>query len=246
MTSAKATRAQQAAPDGQPRSRFERVLGYDGVISTLLRSTAQHFLVSVAFVACLLPTLVFHALVGWQSSHLSIWLGALALLPVFPAVTGLVAAAGELRAEGADSRAGRVFWRAFGHAVRRLWWMAVALSLVVVIVGYDLALLGSSDVVFVIAVIAIIAAATIGVGVAVVSLDDEVPRRPLALLAAALGRMARRPHVPLVWLLIMGLTGAATAIPLVGALVWLFGPALAGRAVVFCNAALGFTRVARA
>jgi hypothetical protein len=74
-------------------SLLGRLLGYDGVIATLLLGAFQFFLVSLWFIACMTPVLAFQALVGWQSTHLALWLGAASLSTAAPALQALVTAA---------------------------------------------------------------------------------------------------------------------------------------------------------
>lgn len=53
-------------------------------------------------------------------------------------------------------------------------------------------------------------------------------------------RMVRRPLVPLLWLVAVGIVAAASTIPVVGALAWLLGPALAARFVLGASLRLGY------
>ncbi|MFE5409454.1 hypothetical protein [Microbacterium sp. NPDC056569] len=225
----------------RPPSRMQRLLGYDGPVATMLLATFQYFTVSVSFVACLAPVLAFQALVGWQPTHLAIGLGALSLLPVFPAVHGLLLAAEVLRAEGASGRAGRRFWAGFASAFRTMTWAAVGVVVAALLIGYDLALFGHEDIVFLMAVGTAAVAVILAIAISSVALRERVS--PIALLTAAVGGIARRPHVALAWLLLVSLAGAATMLPVVGAVAWVFAPAAAAVAVRICNRALGFDRV---
>jgi hypothetical protein len=221
--------------------RAERLLGYDGPVAAMLLGAFQYFTVSVSFVACLMPVLVFQALVGWQATHLAIWLGALSLLPVYPALHGLLQASEALRAEGASARGGRLFWSQFAIAVRTQAWAAVAVAAVALLIGYDLALMGSSDVVFLIAVTAIVLMIVLAVAVSTVA--SRRSGRPIALLTLAATAVVKRPHVALAWLMLAGVAVAATALPIVGAVAWCFAPAGAAVSARICNRALGFDAI---
>ncbi|GAA2978529.1 hypothetical protein JOD63_003069 [Microbacterium terrae] len=230
-----------AAPTAGRRtgSRTQRLLGYDGPVATMLLATFQYFIVSVSFVAALAPVLAFQALVGWQATHLAIWLGALSLVTLFPGLHGLLQAAEALREDGAAARAGRVFWHGFARAVRTLPWAAVGIVVIALLIGYDLALLGSSDLVFLIAMAAIGVTVIIAIAVSIVAGKGE-QQRPLALATAAAAAVGKRPHAALAWLMLAGLAVAATTIPVVGAVAWFFAPAGAAVAIQICNRALGF------
>lgn len=226
----------------RPPPRMQRLLGYDGPVATMLLATFQYFTVSVSFVACLAPLLAFQALVGWQPTHLAIGLGALSLLPVFPAVHGLLLAAEVLRAEGASGRAGRRFWAGFTSAFRTMTWAAVGIVATALLIGYDLALFGHEDIVFLMALGASAVAVILAIATSSVAALRE-RMSPIALLTAAVGGIARRPHIALAWLLLLSLAGAATMLPVVGAVAWVFAPAAAAVAVRICNRSLGFDRV---
>ncbi|MFK4762621.1 hypothetical protein ACI3KS_16965 [Microbacterium sp. ZW T5_45] len=216
-------------------SRLGRLLGYDGVIATLLLSAFRYFLVSLCFVACLAPLLVFHAMVGWQPTHLSLVLGAAALLPLAPALHALLRASAALL--DGDHHVVRTFWRGFADAVRVRWGTAVAVSVAALVLGYDVALLGAGAGVLLGAVAA--AGVVIAVVVAGAALSDS-PVRGAAFAAASVRIVMLRPHLALVWLLLGALGVAATTLPMIGAVAWLSAPALAGVAAVICNRSLGF------
>ena len=219
-------------------SRIGRLLGYDGAVATLLLAVFEYFLLSVSFVACLAPVLVFQALVGWQLTHLALWLGAVSLLPLAPALQALVIAADRLRIQGASARAGRVFWRAFADAVRTRWASALAVVVGVLVLGYDIALLGAdAEVLLGGAVLAAVAGVLLLSSIFLVAAGSEL--RGIALVVAA-GRAALlRPHLALVWLLLAGIAVFATTLPVVGAVAWFSAPALAAVGAVICNRTLG-------
>lgn len=216
-------------------SRLGRLLGYDGVIATLLLGAFRYFLVSLSFVACLVPMLAFQALVGWQATHIALWLGAAAVLPVAPALHGLTTAAAALL--DSDSHAAPLFWRGFADAVRHRWGSALTLSAAVLVLGYDIALLGADPGVLLgaVAVAAVVAA----IVVAGAFLSDS-PLRGAAFALAAARIVMQRPHLALVWLLLAGLAALATSLPVVGAVAWMSMPALAAVAATICARTLGF------
>ena len=220
-------------------SKIGRVLGYDGAIATLLLTVFQYFLASASFVACLMPALVFQALVGWQLTHLALWLGAVSLLPLAPALQALVIAADRLLTQGATAHAGRVFWRAFADAVRARRAAALAVGAGVLVLGYDVALLGAdAEVLLGGAALAAVAVVVLLSSIFVVAAGSEL--RGVALAVAA-GRIALlRPHLALVWLLLAGIAVFATTLPVVGAVAWFSAPALAAVGAVICNRTLGF------
>jgi hypothetical protein len=220
-----------------PASRLGRLLGYDGVIATLLLGAFRFFLVSLSFVACLTPALAFQALVGWQATHLALWLGSASLLTVAPALRALAVSAAVLL-DGGPAPA-RAFWRGFADAVRAGRGASLLLSAAALVLGYDVALLGASGPVLLGA--AAIAAIVVAVVLAAAFLADS-PLRGVGLLVAAARIVALRPHLALVWLLLAALAILAATLPVVGAVAWLSAPALAAVAAVVCNRALGFEK----
>ncbi|NLP84292.1 hypothetical protein HF576_10555 [Microbacterium sp. CFH 90308] len=221
-------------------ARLRAVLALDGAVAQLMLAVFQYFVVSVSFAACLVPAVVFSLLIGWQPTHLSLWLGALSLLPLVPAVYALLRSSRRLLAERVDGGAGREFWRSFARGARNLAWAAIALSALVLLLGYDLALFGGSDamLLFAAAAAAIVLALVIAVcAVAAVRGGGS----PVELLTAATKAIARRPHVALSWLLMLGLGVALAALPVIGAPFALFLPALLGVGIHICNDALRFS-----
>lgn len=216
-------------------SRLGRLLGYDGVIATLLLGAFRYFLVSLSFVACLAPVLAFQALVGWQATHIALWLGAAAVLPIAPALHGLIRAAAALL--DAETHAARTFWRGVADAVRHRWGSALALSATVLVLGYDVALLGAD------AGVLLGAAAAAAVVVAIVvagAFLSESPLRGAAYALAAARIVMSRPHLALVWLLLAALAALGTSLPVVGAVAWMSMPALVAVAATICARTLGF------
>ncbi|MGK3954253.1 hypothetical protein ACLKM7_18185 [Microbacterium sp. I2] len=221
-------------------ARMRAVLALDGAVAQLVLAVFQYFVVSVSFAGCLVPVVAFSLLVGWQPTHLSLWLGALSLLPVVPAVYALLRSSRRLLAERADAGAGREFWRSFVRGARTLAWAAIAMSALVLLLGYDLALFGGSDamLLFVAAAAAIVLALMIAVCAVAAACDGG---SPVELLTAAAKATARRPHVALSWLLMLGLGVALAALPVIGAPFALFLPALLGVGIHICNDALRFS-----
>lgn len=216
-------------------SRVGRLLGYDGVIATLLLGAFRYFLVSLSFVACLVPQLAFAALVGWQATHLALWLGAAALLPLVPALHGLVRAGAALL--DSDPHPARAFWRGFADAVRFRWGTVLALGAAVLVLGYDIALLGGDAAVLLGALAVAAVAAAVLVSAAFLS---DSPLRGVAYALAAARIVMRRPHLALVWTMLAALAALATSLPVVGAVAWFAAPALAAVAATICTRTLGF------
>lgn len=218
-------------------SRLGRLLGYDGVIATLLLGAFRYFLVSLSFVVCLVPMIAFQALVGWQATHIALWLGASAVLPVAPALHGLTQAAAALL--DSETHVAHTFWRAFVDAVRHRWGSALALSAAALVLGYDIALLGADAGVLLGAVVAGAVVAAIVVAAAFLS---ESPLRGAVFALAAARVVLQRPHLALVWLLLAALAALATSLPVIGAVAWFSTPALAAVAATICTRTLGFDR----
>ncbi|MCP2638148.1 hypothetical protein K0817_016465 [Microbacterium sp. HD4P20] len=220
--------------------RLRSALALDGPVARLMLTVFQHFVVSVSFAGCLVPAVAFSLLVGWQPTHLSLWLGALSLLPVVPAIYALLRGSRYLLDEQADAGAGREFWRSFAGGTRVLAWAAIAFSALVLVLGYDLALFGGSDamLLFAAAAMAVILMLAIAVCVAAAARDGA---SPVELLTMAAKAIARRPHVALSWLLMLGIGVALAALPVIGAPFALFLPALLGVGIHICNDALRFS-----
>lgn len=216
-------------------SRLGRLLGYDGIIATLLLGAFRYFLVSLSFVACLVPLLAFQALIGWQATHIALWSAAAAALTVVPGLHGLTRAAAALL--DSEPHVTRTYWRGFTDAVRHRWGSAVVLSAAVLVLGYDAALLGAdADVLLAAVAVAAVVAAIV---VSSAFLSDS-PLRGAAYALAATRVVLQRPHLALVWMLLAMLATLATSLPVLGAVAWLSAPALAAVAATICNRALGF------
>jgi hypothetical protein len=236
-----------AAPTTSQRggavARVRALLALDGSLAATVLAVFRSFVLSVSFIGCLVPLLAFTALVGWQATHLAVWLGAAALLPLAPATYALLRGARSLLAERGDAPVGREFWTSFARGCRDLWWAALGLAGVVVVLQYDLALFGGADAVVLLAALAAALAVVLLIGVCVVAaaqstVTPEGVPGPLETVTSAVRAIARRPHIALSWLLLIGLALAATALPLVGSAIALFLPAAVGAGIHICNDAL--------
>lgn len=215
------------------------LFAYDGLIGRLLLSIFQFFVVSVQFLATALLAVLYDRIVGWQATHLAVWLGALALLPIGPGVYAVLAAMRDFLTEGGyPGTPIRRFWRSYRDGAARLWWWWLGAAAFAVLLGYNAALYGESAIVFagiviggalvVVASVAVCCAALLG-----------VRGRPLQLVAAAFGSAARTPHAVFAWLFVLVAVAGASAIPVIGPSLALFLPALAGWAILIVNAATG-------
>lgn len=215
------------------------LFAYDGLIGRLLLSIFQFFVVSVQFLATALLAVLYDRIVGWQATHLAVWLGALALLPIGPGVYAVLAAMRDFLTEGGyPGTPIRRFWRSYRDGATRLWWWWLGAAAFAVLLGYNAALYGESAIVFagiviggalvVVASVAVCCAALLG-----------VRGRPLQLVAAAFGSAARTPHAVFAWLFVLVAVAGASAIPVIGPSLALFLPALAGWAILIVNAATG-------
>jgi hypothetical protein len=217
--------------------RLRGLAALEGPLATAVLTVFQYFLVSVSFWGCLVPTFAFLALVGWQPTHVALWLGALSLLPVVPAVYALIRSSRRLLAERAEARAGRLFWASFVRACRTLAWAALAVVVVTLLLAYDVALFGPSDAMLLFAVGAAALVLVLMVGICTVAASRSV-HPPLDVATAAVKAIARRPHVALSWLLLVGLGMGAMTLPVVGSALAMFLPALLGVGIHICNDAL--------
>jgi len=222
-------------------ARARALLALDGPLAATVLAVFGYFTVSVSYLGCLVPLFAFTTLVGWQATHLAVWLGAASLLPVAPATYALLRSARLLLAERGEARAARAFWTSFARGCRRLWWAAVGTSAVALVLAYDLALFGGSDAVLLLVGAGAALAVALLIGVCVVAAADAVAR-PVETLTAAAKAIGRRPHIALSWLLLLGVGLAATAIPLLGPSLALFLPALIGAGIHICNDALRLIR----
>lgn len=218
-----------------------RTLGYDGPVAHTAVLVFRHFFASVMFIMCMLPAITFTALIGWQATHLAVWVGAGAVLPIWPGSIALLAAMRRVVSRHDERKHWRKFWRDYRTAARRFGWWAVCASLIVVVLQYDLALgSGPTTAVAVLIGVAVLVVITVGIGSTfAVGGAPASARETLVIISKAL---ILRPHVALAWVLIVGLGCAALAIPVVGPSLALFAPAAATSTIAIVNNALGFDR----
>ncbi|WP_109209628.1 MULTISPECIES: hypothetical protein [Microbacterium] len=217
--------------------RVRTLLALEGPVAATMLTVFQYFVVSVAFIGCLVPAVAFTALVGWQPTHLALWLGVLSLLPVVPAVYALLCSSRRLLADRADAQGGRLYWRSFVRACRDLWWAAAGASAVALLLSYDLALFGDADAMLLFVVAGAAVAVVLLIAVCVVAAAGPA-RRPVETLSIAARAVALRPHIGLAWLLLIALGVAGAGLPVIGSALALFLPALLGAAIHICNDAL--------
>jgi hypothetical protein len=218
-------------------ARVRGLVALDGAVASTMLTVFGFFTVSVSFAACLVPAVAFAALVGWQPTHLALWLGAASLLPLAPATYALLRSTRRLLVRASDARAAREFWVAFASGCRGLAWAAVGTSAVVLLLSYDLALFGASDAMLLFTAAAAALVVALLIGVCAVAAAQQGPR-PVEMLTIAVRAVARRPHIALSWLLLIALGAGIASLPIVGAPVALFLPALIGAGIHICNHAL--------
>lgn len=221
-----------------PLTRTGRLLAHDGRIAGWLLAIWQCFLTGISFLATAVPLILFHALVGWQPTHLAIALFGLAVAPLVPGIHALLVATGRLLDHGGASDAGRAFWSALRTGAVRLGGAALAAGLTAVVLSYDIALFAHSDALL-LAAAAATALAVAGL-LAVCAMSAQTDLRGIALVSAALTAAVRRPHIVLCWLLLVALGAVASAVPIIGSSV--FAPPLVALGIHICNRALGFGR----
>jgi len=220
-----------------------KVFAYDGHLARLLLTVLGGFAVSAQFVLAALPALAVDA-ASPAVSHGSIWLGALAALPIGPAAYAALAGTRDMITERGYAGAPlRRFRRAFAAGAVRLWWLWTGLALMQVLLAYDSALYGAGDGAF----LAVTAAALL-LGLASIAVCCTVlggaEGPPLRVLTVAVQAAVVRPLAPFAWTVALLAAGAAVAIPLVGPSLALFAPAGCAWAILTANAATGFDRKA--
>lgn len=185
------------------------------------------FLTSVCFLVLLLPYLAFERLVGWQPTHLAVWLGAVSLAPVAPAARGLLGAVHALveEREHPGRPVGR-FFSGIGAAsagLRRAWWAVPVLAL---LLGYDAAIYGhGTPAVPVLVAVAALAVAVLVVAATVLDVHGSGTQHWWPTVRAAGGLVLRRPLVALAWLVLGVLAVLVSGTPLVGPSLALVVPA---------------------
>lgn len=221
-------------------SGIGRVLAPEGRVNQVMLTILQHVQSSVLLLVSLIPAFAFHALVGWQATHLALWLGVLALLPAGPGLFASLAVSRDFLIEGSYPGHGvRRFVAAYRRGIGELgqWWLVV--SLVGLLLAYNLALYGSSDAVFAVALVGLAALLALSVGVSCAAMLAPGSRW-LALLASVGSACLRRPHVLLSWVFLTLLVGGSVYLPVVGMSLPLIAPGLAACAILVVNASTGF------
>ncbi|CAH0148793.1 hypothetical protein SRABI98_00733 [Microbacterium sp. Bi98] len=217
--------------------RLRALVAMDGRVAHTMSAVFQYFIVSISFLGCFAPAAVFTITIGWQPTHLAIWAASASLLPLLPATFALLCSTRVLITDPVDAHAGRVFWVAFIRGCRSLVWAAAGLSAIVLVLNYDLALFHDSHamLLFIAGAAAVLAVLVIAICVVAAA---ETANGAISTLSLAMRAVARRPHIALSWLLLIGLGAGIASLPLIGAPVALFLPALLGAAIHICNDAL--------
>ncbi|MET7337693.1 hypothetical protein [Nonomuraea sp. NPDC005650] len=211
----------------------------DGPVARTALVTWHVFVASACFLGCCAPYFLFERLIGWQPSHGALWLGALSLMPVGPALRGLLATMHAMVGEGGYP--GRPVGR-FAGAIRQssrglrvLWWSLPALAL---LLAYDLALYGATNPA--VPVLAVTVGTLLGLILIGATVADTRHCGLAVTLHMVLRSAARRPHIPLAWLFLLLAAVLVTDLPLVGPSLLLFVPAAWAAAVDVVNRSWGF------
>lgn len=216
--------------------RTSRAPQLDGPLASTLLAVWSLFVPSVCFLACCAPYLMFERVVGWQPSHGAIWLGALSVTPIGPALRGLLATAHATVGEkGYPGRLVHCFLgaiRAGSPALKAAW---CSVPVVTLLLAYDLAVSRPGTRVLVVTVGIVLVLLLVGASCA-----DRPGLRAPDLLHVVLAAAARRPYLPLTWLFLLGAGMAATAIPLLGPSLLLLVPAAWAAAVDVVNRTWGY------
>lgn len=220
--------------------RIGGVLAPEGRVARMLLTILQHVQTSALGLVCLAPAFAFHALVGWQPTHLAVWLGVAAFLPAGPAAFAMLSQARDFLAEGGYPGSGvRRFAASWLRGARELaaWWLLTGFF--GLMLAYNLALYPASDSVLAASVtgLAALVAATVGLSCHCL-LHGSLGL--LARLTSVLAVWLRRPHVVLAQVLLVLLAGLGTLLPVVGPSLALFLPGLAAMGILVVNAMSGF------
>lgn len=207
------------------------VFSYDSAVSQTLLNVWAVFVIAVLGWLFLLPQVAFILLVGWQPTHVAVWLGILSLIPIGPGLRGLFAASRAVLAERSyPGHLARTFFFSIRQASRGQILVWVAASVAELFVAYDIALFGTTPSVFVPAVgLAILVAVLL---MASAATEPATPHGTVLSLreymAAMLIVVARKVYVPLTWLFLLIVVAMLSRIPLVGSMLLLFAPGLWG------------------
>jgi len=215
-------------------------IGLDGPVARTALLCWYAFVVSVCFLLAFVPYLLFERLVGWQPSHLAVWLGALSLAPAGPALCGLLGSmrvlVGDRDYPGNPVRQFVAAIRAGSPRLRRLWWAVPPAAL---LLGYDAVLYGDAvPAAPALVALAGVLATVLLVGMTVVGSGGTDGLRSAA--HATLSSFLRRPLIPLAWLTLLAGAVLVTRLPVVGPSLLLFVPAGWAAAVDVVNRSWGF------
>ncbi|NMM94432.1 hypothetical protein G1C95_1619 [Bifidobacterium sp. DSM 109957] len=207
------------------------VLSYDSAVSQTLLNVWAVFVIAVLGWLFLLPQVAFILLVGWQPTHVAVWLGVLSLIPIGPGLTAIFAASRAVLAErGYPGHLTRTFFASIRQASRGQILVWAIASVAELFVAYDIALFGTAPSVFVPAVaLAMLMAVLL---MASAATEPTTPHGTVLSLreymAAMLVVVARKVYVPLTWLFLLIVVAMLSRIPLVGSMLLLFAPGLWG------------------
>jgi hypothetical protein len=208
----------------------------DGALAASLLTVWSLFVPSVCFLICCVPYLIFDRAIGWQPSHGAIWLGALSVAPISPALRGLLATAhATVEEKGYPGHLVRRFLsavRAGSPALKGAWCLAPVVTL---LLAYDVVVSSPGTRALVVAVGITLVLLLVGVSCA-----DRAGQRASDLLLVVLGSAARRPHIPVTWLFLICAAMGVAVVPLVGPSLLLLIPATWGAAVDIVNRTWGF------
>lgn len=193
-----------------------RIFALDGTFAKALNGAFQVFVVSVGVILAALPYFAFEALVGWQPTHVAVWLGSLSLLPLGPGVAAALASqTAWLRGVKPTLDLPLRFFRTFVDVARRgaLWWLLQ--SFFIAMLSYNGFLFAASDLAFVavVAGFAVLVAWSLQVGL---ELARDTDASGLALIASAGRSLARAPHLALAGLIVVFLGAMVVSIPAIG------------------------------
>lgn len=222
---------------GQTVRRF---VAYDSPVSQTILTVWGVFVASACAWLLLLPQLAFELLVGWQPTHLAIWLGVASLVTVGPMLRGLLAASTAILAEkGYPSHLARAFFSAISHAPRSLWALWALVLPIGLFVAYDVVLAAGSPARMAPAIVLGVLLMLLLVAAGVLA---EPGQGLVEVVTEAAVALARRIWLPLTWLFLLAVCLLLTRIPVLGPTVALFVPALWGLGVALVNGTWGFGR----
>ena len=227
------------AKAGQTMRRF---VAYDSPVAQTILTIWGVFVLAVCSWVFLIPLLTFELLVGWQPTHLAIWLGMASLLTLGPLCRGLIVASTSILNErGYPGHLARTFFSSIRRAPRALWLLWILVFPIGLFVAYDVALSGGSPSRMIPAIVlgVLLALVLVAVG-ALAETDDD--RSLIELVTIAFAAMIRRVWLPLTWAFGLALMALASRIPAIGPTIVLFAPALWGLLVALVNGMWRFGR----